>query len=278
MIMKQFLLVTIFLFSCYKTYEVKNQIPELNLTLVDSLRLANPVSAMGLDSDGGVFILEVSGARILKLSSNLVLVDSIILPDKIFYPKGISVDEFFIYIYSDNNFYRFDRKSKTLKLVFSGVKPQGMAVVNTNEVYLADPQNNRVVVVDAAGQSKDFIKQPTASEFEPTGLAYDATNGTIWIINNRNQAVESYNRIGNLKARVSIFNFSFDELSLDNNNRIYLIGKNGTSVWRIDRQGEFRLYQGGNGNSFVATDILLGNKLIYILDYQNRILSFKIPQ
>jgi DNA-binding beta-propeller fold protein YncE len=274
--MKRFLLATILLFACYKTYEIKNQIPGLNLSLVDSLRLSNPVSAMGLDTDEGILFLEVSGARILKVSSNLMVIDSISLPEKIFYPKGISADEFFIYIYSDNNFYRFDRKNKTLKSVFSGIKPRGMAVVNTNEVYLSDPQNNRIVVVDATGLAKDFIKQP--DKFEPTGLAYDAKNGTIWVINNRNQAIESYNRIGNLKASISIFNFSFDEIGLDNNNSIYLIGKNGTSVWRIDRKGEFRLYQGGKGSGFVATDIILSKELICILDYENRILSYKIPQ
>lgn len=278
MIMKRILLVTVFLFACYNTYELKNQIPELNLNLTDSLRLTNPVSAMGLDTDGGLLLLEVSGAKILKLSSNFILFDSIILPEKIFYPKGISADEFFIYIYSDNNLYRFDRKNKTLKLVFSGVKPQGMAVVNTNEIYLSDPQNYRIVVVNATGQAKDFIKQPIAGGFEPTGLAYDAKNGTILVINNYNQAIASYNRIGNLKASISIFNFSFDQIGLDNNNNIYLIGKNGTSVWRVDPKGGFRLYHGSNGSGFVATDIILGKERIYILDYQNRILSFKIPQ
>jgi DNA-binding beta-propeller fold protein YncE len=275
--MKRVLFVTIFLFACYKTYEIKNQVSELILTPVDSLRLGNPVSALGLDSDGGILLLEVSGARIIKVSKNLKIVDSIILPEKIFYPKGINADEFFIYIYSDNNLYRYDRKKTTLNLVYSGIKPQGMAVVNTNEIYLSDPQNYRIIVVNASGQAKDFIKQPIAGGFEPTGLAYDAKNGTIWVINNYNQAIESYNRIGNLKASVTIFNFSFDQIGLDNNNNIYLIGKNGTSVWRVDSKGGFRLFQGSHESSFVATDILLGSELIYILDYQNRILSFKIP-
>lgn len=278
MIMKRVLFVTIFLFACYKTYDIKNQVPELVLTPVDSLRLGNPASAMGLDTDGGILLLEVSGARILKVSKNLKIIDSIVLPEKIFYPKGISADEFFIYIYSDNNLYRYDRKKTTLNLVYSGIKPQGMAVVNTNEIYLSDPQNYRIVVVNAAGQAKDFIKQPIAGGFEPTGLAYDAKNGTIWVINNYNQAIASYNRIGNLKASVTIFNFSFDQISLDNNNNIYLTGKNGTSVWQVNAKGGFKLYKGSNGTSFVATDVLLSEDKIYILDYQNRILSFKIPQ
>jgi DNA-binding beta-propeller fold protein YncE len=263
-----------FFLTCYKTYDIKGQFPIFNLSLIDSLRLANPIASLGLDADGGILLLEVSGTKILLTSNNLIVVDSIILPEKIFYPKGISADEFFIYIYNDNNLYRFDRQNRTLKSIFSGIRPKGMAVVNANEIYLSDPQNNRIVVVDATGRALDFLKQTPTSEFEPTGLAYDKKNGTLWVINNQNQAIESYNRIGNLKARITIFNYTFDKISIGEDDNIYLIGKNGQSVWRIDRKGEFKLYQGSN---FVATDLLLGKDRIYILDYQNRILSFKIP-
>ncbi len=261
---------------CYKTYDVKSQFPTFSLTLIDSLRLFNPVSTMTLDTDGGILLLEVSGTKILKTASNLKIIDSIILPQKIFYPKGISADEFFIYIYNDNNFYRFDRKNYTLKPIYSGLRPEGMAVVNANEVYLADPQNNRIIKVDATGMAKDFIKE-SAGRFSPTGLAYDNRNGTIWLINNQNQTIESYNRIGNLKARISIFNYTFSKIGLGENDCVYLIGKNGTVIWRIDRKGEFRIYQGTDKSNFVATDMLISKERIYILDYQNRLLAFKIP-
>lgn len=267
--------VILCLLACYKTYDTKSQFPIFNLSLVDSLRLTNPVAALGLDTDGSVLILEVTGTKILLASSNLIVIDSIILPERIFYPKGISADEFFIYIYNDNNLYRFDRQNKTLKLIVSGIRPKGMAVVNTNEVYLSDPQNNRIVVVDAMGRASDFLRQPAGTGFEPTGLAYDQKNGTIWVINSQNQAIEAYNRIGNLKARIAIFNYTFDKIKKGDDENIYLIVKNGQSVWRIEPKGEFRLYQGSN---FVATDLLLGKERIYILDYQNRILSFQIPR
>jgi hypothetical protein len=249
--------------------------PEFNLTFLDSLRLANPVSAIGLDTDAGILLLETSGAKILKLSSNLIVVDSIILPQRLFYPKGLSADAFFIYIYTENGFYRFDRQGKTLKPIMTGIKPRGMAVVNTNEVYLSDPQNNRIIVVDATGYTKDFIKQP--ERFEPTGLIYDAKEGTIWVIDDLSQAIESYNRIGNLKASIAIYNLTFDDIGLSEEKSLFLISKDGTAIWRIDRQGQIRLYRGPNRLSFVATDICLGKDRIFILDYQNRVLSFKLP-
>lgn len=276
--MKRMLLLLIFLFACYKTYDIKTQFPTLYLSLVDSLWLPNPVAAIGLDTDGGILALEALGNKILKLSSNLILFDSIVMPERIFYPKGIKADNFFIYIYTDNNFYRFDRQNKTLNTILSGVKADGMVVVNTNEVYLADPLNHRIILVDATGLTKDFVTQVAPTRFEPTAMTYDAKNGMIWVINNQNRAIEAYNRIGNLKASIAIFNYTFDKIALDNDNNLYLLGKNGTSVWRISQKGEFKLFKGTQEGNFVGTDILLSKERLYILDYQNRILSFQLPR
>lgn len=276
--MKRLIFAAFFLILCCVKTDVVTppKIPELNLVLLDSLRLTNPVSGLGLDTDGGVLLIEISGAKIIKLSSNLIKLDSIMLPQRLFYPKGIRADEFFIYIYTENSFYRFDRQKKTLKQIYSGIKSKGMIVINTNEVYLSDPQNNRIIMVDATGNVKDFIKQP--EKLEPADLVYDAKNGTIWLINNRSQAIEGYNRIGNLKASIAVFNLNFQNIALAKDNSLFLIGKNGSTIWRIDKKGQFRLYQATKDISFVATDLLLGNDRIYILDYQNRILSFPTPQ
>ena len=277
LIMRRLAILALFvLLSCYKTYEVKTKIPEFNLTLLDSLRVLNPVSAIGLDTDGGVLLLEVSGAKIIKLSSNLIVFDSIQLPQQLFYPKGISADEFFLYLYTDNGLFRFDRQKKTIKQIFTGIKLEGIAVANSNEIYLSDPQNNRILKIDANGNAKDFIKLP--ERFEPSRLIFDAKNGIFWVINNRSHAVESYNRIGNLKASIAVFDFDFEGIGLSSDNALFLISKNGTGIWRIDQKGDFRLYLGPRNISFVATDIVLGKERIHILDYQNRILSFKIPQ
>lgn len=271
-----FLLSTIFFISCRATYEVSQMrpIPEFALNLIGSLRLENPVVAIALDYDGKLLLLESQGTVIKKISEDLCLTDSLILPTRILYPKGITADQFFFYIYTQNQkLFRYDRKRLSLSeivLTPPERKIEGLVIVNPQEIYLADGYNNSVIMIDGTGKIKDFLLK---KEFwTPKGLAYDNKRSELWLLNPKNNSIEAYTRTGNLKKSVGIQQTVFEKILFDSDG-LYLLEKNRLRVFKITPSG-IQIYKEGIEPG-IPLDFAVKNQKVFVLE-TNRLLLFQI--
>jgi hypothetical protein len=226
--MLRFLFTLVFILGCAVSPNISKTIIENQeqvLLPVDAIIFQNPITDFFSIDNGNIFVLDQGLQKIFILrNGNSTKIDTLVLPQKLYFIKGLVADDFFIYLYSDNNLYRYDPVSQNiLNLVQPNnrVKINDLALSQQGEIFISDNLNNKIFQINSLGQITDF-KVPIKDRFVPSGIWYDNSASQLLVINAAQHRIEVYSRIGNLDSIIPLANQNYSRIAIDDK-EIYLL-------------------------------------------------------
>jgi DNA-binding CsgD family transcriptional regulator/sugar lactone lactonase YvrE len=169
--------------------------------------------------------------------------------------------------------------------------PRGLAIDATENLYIADSGNNRVRMIDVNGVIRTVAGNGDAAELNgPTGLALDASSGTLYIAdtaNNRVVRLQLSTGIVTPFAGTGIAGFSGDTqpagsaklnrpvaLATDAQGDVFVADSGNNRVRRIDAVGTITTVLAGLKEPFgVAVDT--SGRLLIVNTYDDRMIAVR---
>jgi hypothetical protein len=209
----------------------------------------NAVS-MTTDGKGALYVLDNESNEVLKLDSNLNLLKRAGGPGseqlQFYYPTYIDASSGLDVFVSDGRNYRIQRLD--LNLAFIGElrtdtktfleelrfnTPLASIVVNSNNLYVVDGDNNRIIIYDRGMLPNNTFGDFKAGEgrlVNPGKIQRDNSN-FIYVLDRDKNGILKYDNFGNYSSTLSypgIISFSAY------NNRLYILTKEGIVVYNTE--------------------------------------------
>ncbi len=226
--MLRFLFIFALILGCTVNPNISKNIIENRgqfLLPVDSIIFQDPIVDFFLQDNGTIFLLDHGLQKIFVLrNGNSAKIDTIILPQKLYFIKGLTADDFFIYLYSNNNLYRYDPVSQNILNLIQpkdGIKINDLALTQQGEIFISDNLNNKIFQINSLGQITDS-KITIKDRFVPSGIWDDKSSSQLLVVNAAQHRIEVYSRIGNLDSIIPLPIQNYSRIAIDNK-YIYLL-------------------------------------------------------
>jgi len=273
----RYLIVLILFIASCATQPIIRKTPyavEKPFDLIDSVVYSKPLLSFCANEKNEMFVLDGSGEKIYRFSNNLLVADTIALPQKINFLKGIATDNLFIYLYSDNSLYQFDPTSQKLATVINWqdrINISGIAVTSQGEIFISDRLNNQIVFVNSLGKINKF--NTTGKDlFVPAGLIYDNENTQLLVINKAQNRIEIFSRIGSILSVINLPDLACSNIAV-NKDKIFVWAKNKKNLYyRIKSKAD---WQKISVNQSII-NIAFYNNLLLLLDNSKGIFVYQI--
>ncbi|MCX8015685.1 MAG: hypothetical protein N2748_06650, partial [candidate division WOR-3 bacterium] len=180
----------------------------------DSLLFSPPLLKFCPMPDNFVLAIDVSQEKIYRLKLNSkknnghfdIVIDTFILPQKFNLLKNIAADNFYIYLCTENTIYQYDLIKQNITVKFNDnkkIRISGIAITAEGEIFILDDFNRQILYIDNLGRINKF--NVTAKNlFIPVSIAYDRQANQLLIINQAQNRIESYSKIGNLQSIIEL--------------------------------------------------------------------------
>jgi hypothetical protein len=258
---------TIILQTANKTTEMPD--------LIDSVRFAKPVIDFCINNQAELLVLDGSGEKIFKSNiNNLSYKDTIYLPQKINFLKGIASDNFYIYLYSDNSLFRFDPVTQRLATIIDWkdkVNIYDLTITSEGEILIADNLNGQILLMNSLGKIVKF-NITTKDLFVPSGIVYDNDNSQLLVINKAQNRIELYSRIGNLESTIKLPNPACSNVTI-NQDKIFVWAKSSKNIY-YQIKGNADWHQIAFNQPII--NIAFYNSFLLLLDSTKGIYIYKI--
>lgn len=242
---------------------------------IDSLLFPSPVINFCIQRDGNVLLLDAGQEKIFKVNLNKpTFIETIILPQKIYFLKGIATDNFFIYLYSENSVYRFDCTTQKLSTIIDPkdkIKIFDLTVTLEGEIFITDDLNNQILLVNSLSKVLKF-NTTMKDLFIPAGISYDNQTSDLLVINKAQSRIEIYSRIGNIDSIIKLPVQSCSKITLDQD-KILVWQNNSKNIYYLIK-GKMNWYQIVTNQ--LITNIALYNNLLLLLDSSKGIFVYQI--
>jgi hypothetical protein len=275
--MRRFLIILTLAIGCASRTIIDNQAfdGENAIKPIDSLLFQNPTINFFLAKDGSILVLDGSGEKIFKSNvNNLSLVDTILLPQKINFLKGVATDNFYIYFNSDNNLYRFDPVTQRLSTIIDWkdkINIFDITITSEGEIFVSDNLNNQILLVNSLGKREKF-NITIQDLFIPSGLIYDYNNSRLLVINKAQNRIELYSRIGNLESTIKLPNPTCSNVAI-NQDKIFVWAKSSKNIY-YQIKGNADWHQIAFNQPII--NIAFYNNFLLLLDSTKGIYIYKI--
>ncbi|MBS4014989.1 MAG: hypothetical protein KGZ86_00905, partial [Candidatus Latescibacteria bacterium] len=180
--MRYFIVLLAFVLGCVKTSNtlsvriMPNDIIYKELMLIDSISFINPVINFCAERNNYILTLDSNLEKIFKIDlNNFQRVETISLPQKISFLKGIASDNIYIYLYSENSLFRFDKIRGEIRSLINPqdrIRIADLALTQQGEIFMSDDLNNRIVYINTLGQMQTFSLS-LKSLLIPSGIYFD---------------------------------------------------------------------------------------------------------
>ena len=194
----------------------------------------NGPRSLARDSSGNFYVVEAFNHRVQKFDSagNFVMM------------FGWGVD-------TGSNLFQTCTSSCQAGISGSGdgqfSSPQGVAVDNSDNIYVVDSNNNRIQKFDSAGAflSKFGTSGSGNGQFNnPQGMAFD-NSGKIYVTDTNNNRIQKFNSTGTFESTFGLFGSSEGQLkaphdiTLDISDNIYVTDRDNRRIQKFDSAGNF---------------------------------------
>ena len=153
---------------------------------IDSIIFQNPIRDFYVHNNQSIFILDNGLEKIFKVDlNNSARIETISLSQKPYFIKSLVVDNFYIYLYGDNELYRYDQSSENLTGIIrtnDRVKISSLSTTSEGEIFISDGLNYKILLVNSLGQITEF-RRPIKDLFIPACIYYDNFASRLWVIN-----------------------------------------------------------------------------------------------
>jgi hypothetical protein len=259
------------LLACPKSATRKGREAPLELELEGSLRLPSTAAAVCADAEG-LLLPDNSGTNIYRVGFDLGEHPPLALPTRLPGIRTLAADEFFIYLFDNTRLLRLDRSSGQLTPMCSNVAGQSAAILNSGQLAFSDGFSRRILLVGPEGGMTDYNTQ---LPIEPTAIA--GQDGNLYVLDPSRQVVVVLNRVGNLVRQVPT-PLAAMRIAVDDSLNLYLLDRSGTRIEQVSARGQSRIFSGHErGIEFVASDLVVRDAWLYLLDSGRRILRFRLP-
>lgn len=226
-------LLTVLIFNCINTSNIasvrisSDNIFNQKLTVNDSILFNNPVMNFCLENNRHLFILDANLEKIYRINlTNFASIETISLPQKISFLNGIASDGIYIYLYTENSLYRFDKLRGQIASLISAqdrIKIGDLSVSQQGEVFVSDELNNQIIYTNTLGKVQPF-NRTLKTLFRPGGIFFDNLSNLLWIVNRAQQQVEVYLQNGNVEKILKLPNAQFSRAYVDKQD-IYIFNR-----------------------------------------------------
>ncbi len=178
--------VLLFLFSCLFRLEVRQG--------GEREGIAN----FTLDWDGKVLLLMADGEYLLKVDTNLLPLETIPLPQRIFNPNKVLANFSYLFITNSQNLFILERKSGSFKKIYSEGEISDFTLSPFGEVVLGIKNDWWLKKIDRFFRLQNFSPSPINPSF--LSLTYFGDN--LYLLNQKKGEILSY-RMGNFQPLAS---------------------------------------------------------------------------
>ena len=148
--------LALLLAGCPPKVATLDRLPSRDLAVSASLELAGP--AVDLCRDGeDLLVLEASGTRVLRLGFDLAIEDTVVLSERLEWPRGIAADRYYIYVHEDEILYRLLKDELELTAWLNNVRVAGLASYAPGEMLVSDEDRGMVWYKTLFGESRRFL-------------------------------------------------------------------------------------------------------------------------
>lgn len=255
--------------------QVQNDVSENEIILLDSIVFESPIININIEKDFRLFVLDGSQEKIFTLSLlNKSIIDTIILPQRINFVKGLASDNIYLYLYTDNSLYRYDSQNKQLALLINQterVKINDITVNPQGDVFISDGANNQILLLSYLGKVEIF-NMPLSDIFTPSNIVYDSDKSELYVLNKAQNRIESYSRIGNLISIVDLPG-NFYVRMYKSGNWIFLLENN---LKNIDMVNELNYFSFIKNTHYLIKNFILQNNHLFVVDNNKAIYHYLI--
>lgn len=245
------------------------------LIAADSFLFGKPVLNFCRERNS-VLVLDANLERIFKFDLNdFQSIETISLPQKINFLNGIASDNVYIYLYSENSLFRFDRTKGEIQSLIKGqdrIRIADLTITQQGEIFVSDDLNNRIVYINTLGRMQTFDLSPQ-SLFIPSGIYFDNTHNRLWLINRTQQQIEAYLRNGYIDRIVKLPNAYFNRIFASKPD-IFVFDKMHSQISRIENESMIDFFIPGQKN---ILNFLIADRVMLILR-ANGVYLFKVTK
>lgn len=248
-----------------------------NYIAQDSILFSNPVINFCLGKDNNLLMIDGSREKIFSIdlsSKRWANVETMLLPQKINFVKGIAADGIYIYLYTENSLYRFDQLKAQLVFLISPkdrIKINDLTITTEGEIFVSDGLNNQILIMNSLGKISMFNK-PSKDLFVPTNIFYDLEQSQLLVLNQAQNRVEIYSRIGNLSSVIPIPKMLYTKL-VKYQHRFIILQNNCKSIDQIIDGKVNSFFESSRPN---ITNFLIYNKTLFVLDGSKGIYQYPV--
>ncbi|MEO0083226.1 MAG: hypothetical protein ABIK33_02400 [candidate division WOR-3 bacterium] len=252
------------------------------LSPIDTFSFSSPIFKFCHASNNAILAIDVGLEKIYRINiydvninGNLVInIDTIVLPQKFKFLKGIIADNFYIYGYSENMIFQYDLITHKIMTKFNNnkIKIRNLALTVEGEIYILDDFNQQIFYIDNLGGINKF--NITASNlFMPIDLTYDIQDNALLIMNKARNSIESYSKIGNRQSIIKLPNQYFTNLKVSKD-KIYIWQNNDHFLYRTTKKEN--TWQGFYIDKPI-TDFTVLDNLLFVLSGFSKIYIYQLP-
>jgi hypothetical protein len=254
--MRYFIVLLTLALSCVKTSNIQSvqimpdDIIYKELILIDSISFINPVINFCQERNDHVLMLDANLEKIFKIDlNNFQTLETINLPQKINFLNGLQFDGIYIYLYSENSLFRFDKlRGEMVPLINpqDRIRIADLTVTRQGEIFISDDLNNQIVEINTLGKILVF-NLSLQRLLIPSGIFFDDSTNRLWIINRAQQEIEIYLKNGNLDRIIKLPGPQFDRIRAARQN-IFIFDKRNSTMSRIGGQSRIEYLIPGRKN------------------------------
>jgi DNA-binding beta-propeller fold protein YncE len=159
--------------------------------------------------------------------------------------------------------------------------PSGIAVDSSNNVYVADSDNNRIQKFDSSGNFLTQWGSPGSGNGQfsyPTGIAIDSSNNVY--VSDGYSRVQKFDSSGNYLTQWGSYGsgngqfYSSRGIAVDSSNNVYVADAGNNRIQKFDGNGNYLTQWGSNGSTNGQFNTPIGiavdnSNNVYVADYYN---------
>lgn len=259
-----------------KTQTIHRQIVNRQLLALDSVSFVNPIVNFAIDKNNSLLILSNSLDRIYRIDAgSFAMLETIILPQRISFLKGVVSDGIYIYLYSENSLFQFDKSKDqfvTLIGLQDNIKITDLTLTEQGEIFICDDFNNKIFLINTLLKLTEFNLSKRGL-IEPAGVSFDNADNRLWLYNRNQHQIEIYLRNGNLDKVLKISGSGPVKLSVSQNN-LFLLSKQSGQIRQIqDKLIVNYLLPHQN----LISSLIVVKDLLFVI-YPNKVVKFLLQE
>lgn len=207
-----------------------------------------------LDWDGKILLLVANGEFLIRVDTNLLTQETIVLPQRVFQPKKVLANFSYLFLSNSSHLFILERKNRRFQKVLSFGEINDWTLSPFGEIFLLKRGERNLIRIDQFFNAKNF-----PSPIDPSSQSLAFFGGELAILNPEKKEILFYNPLGVLLGHLPLPEEDL-QFSPSVGEEVYLFSPSG-NIWTIKEKvisfcqnlGKIKSCLPGSSSFFILT-------------------------